>query len=256
MIRQCMAIALACLAFASIAQAEEDIVLGLNQTQVSISTNFNGSEIIIFGAVKRETPIPNTSQLQVVVTVSGPSKPVVVRRKEKKFGIWVNTDAVEVDRAPSFYAVATSGPLRDVLSRVEDLRYKISVPRAIRSVGAPMDISDSAAFTEALIRIRTKANQYQLNEAGVSVDQQTLFRANVQLPAALVEGDYDTRIFLTREGKVIAQYNTLIDVRKVGLERWLYNLSREQSLIYGLLSLAIAIAAGWLASAAFAMIRR
>ena len=119
-----------------------------------------------------------------------------------------------------------------------------------------MDISDSAAFTEALIRIRTKANQYQLNEAGVSVDQQTLFRANVQLPAALVEGDYDTRIFLTREGKVIAQYNTLIDVRKVGLERWLYNLSREQSLIYGLLSLAIAIAAGWLASAAFAMIRR
>jgi hypothetical protein len=48
----------------------------------------------------------------------------------------------------------------------------------------------------------------------------------------------------------------LIDVRKVGLERWLYNLSREQSLVYGLLSLAIAIAAGWLASAAFAMIRR
>jgi hypothetical protein len=72
----------------------------------------------------------------------------------------------------------------------------------------------------------------------------------------LVEGDYDTRIFLTRDGNVVAQYETLIDVRKVGLERWLYNLSREQSLLYGLLSLAIAISAGWLASAAFAMIRR
>jgi hypothetical protein len=72
----------------------------------------------------------------------------------------------------------------------------------------------------------------------------------------LVEGDYGTRIFLTRNGNVVAQYETLIDVRKVGLERWLYNLSREQSLVYGLLSLAIAIAAGWLASAAFAMIRR
>jgi uncharacterized protein (TIGR02186 family) len=237
MIRRCIAIALTCLTFGPMAQAEEDIVLGLNQTEVSIATNFNGSEIIIFGAVKRETPIPDTSQLQVVVTVSGPSKPVVVRRKEKKFGIWVNTASVEVDRAPSFYAVATSGPLRDVLSRVEDLRYKISIPRAIRSVGAPMTIMDSAAFTEALIRIRSKENQYQLDEAGVTVDQQTLFRATVQLPAALVEGDYDTRIFLTRDGNVVAQYETLIDV-------------------YGLLSLAIAITAGWLASAAFALIRR
>jgi uncharacterized protein (TIGR02186 family) len=256
MIRQYFAATLACLTFWTMAQAEEDIVLGLNQTEVSIATNFNGSEIIIFGAVKRETPIPDTSELQVVVTVSGPSKPVVVRRKAKKFGIWVNTASVEVDHAPSFYAVATSGPLHDVLSRVEDLRHKISIPRAIRSVGAPMTITDSAAFTEALIRIRSREDQYQLDEAGVTVDQQTLFRATVQLPAALVEGDYDTRIFLTRDGNVVAQYETLIDVRKVGLERWLYNLSREQSLLYGLLSLAIAISAGWLASAAFALIRR
>jgi uncharacterized protein (TIGR02186 family) len=119
-----------------------------------------------------------------------------------------------------------------------------------------MNITNSAAFTEALIRIRRKSNQYQLIEDGVTVDQQTLFRANVQLPAALIEGDYNTRIFLTREGKVIAQYETVIDVRKVGLERWLYNLSREQSLVYGLMSLAIAIAAGWAASAAFALLRR
>jgi uncharacterized protein (TIGR02186 family) len=242
--------------FTSPARAQEDIVLGLNQTEVSISTNFNGSEIIIFGAVKREVPIPNGPELEVVVTVSGPSKPVTVRRKERKFGIWLNTDSVEVDRAPSFYAVATSGPLEDVLNRVEDLRHKISVPRAIRSVGAPMNISDATAFTDALIRIRTKAAQYQLIEDGVTVDQQTLFRATVQLPAALIEGDYNTRIFLTRDGKVISQHETVIDVRKVGLERWLYNLSREQSLIYGLLSLAIAISAGWMASAAFGLIRR
>lgn len=256
MMRRALGILLGCFAFCAQALAEEGIVLGMNQTEVSISTNFNGSEIIIFGAVKRETPIPDGPELAVVVTVSGPSKPVVVRRKESKFGIWINVDSVEVDRAPSFYAVATSGPFHDVLSRVDDLRYKISVPRAIRSVGAPMTITDAAAFTEALIRIRTNAGQYQLDEAGVTVDQQTLFRATVQLPAALVEGDYDTRIFLTRGGNVVAQYETMIDVRKVGLERWLYNLSREQSLIYGLLSLAIAIFAGWAASAAFGLIRR
>lgn len=254
--RRWLAILAATACLSSPALAQEDIVLGLNQTEVSISTNFNGSEIIIFGAVKREVPIPEGPELGVVITVSGPSRPVTVRRKEKVYGIWVNTDAVEVDRAPSFYAVATSGPLDDVLNRTEDLRHRISVPRAIRSVGAPMDITDSTAFTDALIRLRSKADLYQLIEDGVTVDQQTLFRSTIRLPAALVEGDYTTRIFLTRGGEVVAQYETLIDVRKVGMERWLYKLSREQSLIYGLLSLAIAIAAGWFASAVFVFIRR
>lgn len=233
----------------------ETVVLGLSQNEIAITTNFDGSEILVFGAVKREEPIPEGPPLEVIVTVAGPSLPVNVRRKEKRFGIWVNADAVEVDRAPSFYAVATSGPIADVLSNVEDLRYKISVPLAIRSVGAPMEISDSASFTEALIRIREANNLYQLLEGHVAVDDQTLFRGRIELPAALTEGDYQTRIFLTRGGEVISSYETSIDVRKVGLERWLFGLSREQPVLYGLMSLAIAIAAGWLASAAFSLLR-
>ena len=239
----------------SLPVAAEEVVLGLSQDEIAITTSFDGSEILIFGAVKREEPIPDGPPLEVVVTVAGPSQPVMVRRKENRFGIWINTDAVEVDRAPSFYAVATSGLLRDVLSNTEDLRYRISVPRAIRSVGAPMTIEDAPSFTEALIRIRSKSDLYQLMENHVVVDDQTLFRGRIELPAALTEGAYQTRIFLTRDGEVISNYETVIDVRKVGLERWLYTLSREQPFFYGLMSLAIAIAAGWGASAAFSLLR-
>jgi len=233
----------------------EDVVLGLSMDTVSISTNFDGSEILIFGAVKREGPIPDGPELEVIVTIAGPSQPLTVRRKEKRLGIWVNIDSVEVDHAPSFYAVATSGPLDDVLSEVEDLRHKVSVPRAIRSVGAPSNIQDAVSFTDALIRIRSASDVYQLSEGTVSVDEQTLFRTAIQMPAALTEGKYATRIFLTRGGEVVSFYQTTIDVEKVGMERWLYELSRNQPLIYGLMSLAIAIGAGWAASAAFSIFR-
>ena len=229
----------------------EEVVLGLSKDEVAITTSFNGSDVLIFGAVKRDKPIPDGDPLEVIVTISGPSEAVTVRRKEKRFGIWVNIDSVEIDKAPSFYAVATSAPLRDVLSDIEDLRYKISVPRAIRSVGAPMQIEDAAAFTQAIIRIRSNSDTYQLLENQVSVDAQTLFQTSIQLPAALTEGDYVTRIFLTRSGKVVSTYETSIDVRKVGMERWLYKMSRENSMLYGLMSLAIAIAAGWGAAAIF-----
>ncbi len=243
------------LIFPTFLTAGEEVVLGLSKDKVAITTSFNGSEILIFGAVKRESAIPD-SPLHVVITVAGPSHPIVVRRKDKWLGlIWVNRASVEVDSAPSFYAVATTGPMREVLSDTEDLRRKISIDNAIRSVGAPDNVGNSAEFTEAVIRIRRNAGLYQLLEGQVALDQQTLFRTAIKMPSDLTEGEYSTRIFLTRNGQIISDYETSIDVRKVGLERWLFSLSRENPMAYGLMSLAIAIAAGWGASAAFRLAR-
>ncbi|MDX8347028.1 TIGR02186 family protein [Cognatiyoonia sp. IB215446] len=232
----------------------EEIVLGLSRDQVAITATFEGSDILVFGAIKREAPIPDESDLGVIVTVMGPNEPVIVRRKDKRLGIWVNTDEVEVDAAPSFYAVATSAPMREVLKDVEDLRYGITIPRVIRSVGAVVE--DSASFTRALIRIRAGEELYQVLEGAVDLEQETLFRTAISLPANLTEGEYEAHIFLTRDGKVIDEYITYIPVRKVGLERWLYNLAHDNAFLYGLMSLAIAIAAGWGASAAFSLLRR
>ncbi|MGB0687670.1 MAG: TIGR02186 family protein [Paracoccaceae bacterium] len=234
--------------------AAEEVVLGMSHDEVAITATFDGSEILVFGAIKRESkisPVP----LQVIVAVSGPSEPLLVRRKERKFGIWVNTDTVEVDLAPSFYAVATSAPWDQVVTDTEDLRHKISINRAIRSVGAPMHIENAQSFSDAVMRIRKKSGLYQLRENTVAVDQQTLFRTSIEMPANLTEGNYKTRIFLTRNGQVLSHFETDIAVRKVGLERFLFTLSRENPLVYGLMSLAIAIFAGWSASAVFQFIR-
>ncbi len=233
----------------------EEVVLGLSKDKIAITATFEGSEILVFGAVKREAPIPK-EPLDVIVAVVGPDKPLIVRRKERRFGIWVNVDAVEIDHAPSFYAVATTGPMDEVLSNVENLRHKVSIPLAIRSVGAPAAVGDAQAFTDAVIRIRKNNGAYKVEEGAVSLDEETLFRTSIDMPANLTEGIYVARIFLTRGGDVVSLYETTIDVRKVGLERWLYSLSRQQPLLYGLMSLAIAIAAGWGASAGFRALRR
>lgn len=234
----------------------EDVVADLSQNRVSINTSFDGSEILVFGAVKRSRPLPiDAEQMQVVITVTGPSAPVVVRRKERRFGIWVNTDAIEVDAAPSFYAVASSVPLDQALSHTEDVRHKISVQKAVRTVGEEADGRQTADFTEALIRIREASGSFQTVASPVKLVEETLFSTEVQLPANLVEGVYDVRIFLTRGGAVTAVYTDAITVSKVGLERFIYNLAHEKPLIYGLLSLFIAIAAGWGAAAIFRVLR-
>jgi uncharacterized protein (TIGR02186 family) len=231
----------------------ETVVAGLSRDAISITTNFEGSEILIFGAVSRTAPPPAGSELHVIVTVEGPQRPVTVRRKARRFGIWVNSDAIEVDHAPTFYAVATTAPIDTVLSATEDLRHRVSIPRAIRAVDT--GVEDQERFIEALIRIRTGETLYQLNESTVTLRDQTLFDTSIRLPANLVEGDYRTRIFLTRDRELVDAYTQDITVRKVGLERWIYNLAHDQPLAYGILSLTIAIAAGWLASAVFRYLR-
>lgn len=235
--------------------AQEDVVAGLSQDRIDITADFDGSDILIYGAVKRETALP-TGPLDVIVTVEGPSAPENVRRKSRIAGVWLNTDVVNIDLAPSFYAVATTGPFTEIVSDTEDLRHSISVPRAIRSVGAPQTVENSQEFTDALIRLRTARGLYALNEGSVRLTEQTLFRTDIDLPANLVEGNYKTRIFLLRDKKVVSLYEKTIFVRKVGLERWLFRLAHQQPAVYGILALVIAAAAGWAASAAFRLIRR
>jgi uncharacterized protein (TIGR02186 family) len=151
--------------------------------------------------------------------------------------------------------VASSRPLDEVLTNTEDLRYKISLERMIRSVGAPQGIEDAASFTEAVVRIREANGLYSEARDRIRVTEETLFQTEISLPSNLVEGDYIARIFLTRNKQVVDSFETSITVRKVGLERWIYNLAYEKPLVYGLLSLFIAISAGWLASAVFRVLR-
>lgn len=235
--------------------ASEKVVAGLSQARVSIDANFDGSEILIFGAVKREAPPPDTGPLQVIIALSGPSSPVVVRKKDRVMGVWANRDAVTVDAAPSFYAIATTAPLAEILSDVDDLRHHISLKRMVRTVGEAGRVANVDEFAEALVRIRTQKGLYRVMDGGVELTEETLFRSRIALPANLVEGDYVARIYLIRDRQIVDQFETAIPVRKVGLERWIYSLAHEQPLIYGVLSLAIAIAAGWMAAAVFRVLK-
>lgn len=229
--------------------ADEQIVAGLSQSQVSINATFVGGEILIYGAVKRESAAPE-GPLGVAIVVEGPSHPITVRRKAHRMGIWVNTDSVEVDKAPTFYAVSTSGPFNEVVSPEVDQANHISIPESIRIFESDA-VSDPQAFADAVIRIRGGSGLYKFDEGAVNVSQDTLFDTRVALPANLTEGAYKARIYLTRGGEIVASHVSAINVRKVGLERWLYNLAHEQAVLYGLMSLAIAVAAGWAASTFF-----
>jgi uncharacterized protein (TIGR02186 family) len=244
------------------ARAQDDapfarVIAALNQNRIAITAGFDGSEIFVYGAIARERLSDAApGDLGVLVTIVGPSAPVIVRRKERTLGIWINRESATVSAAPSFYAVATTGPFYETISYTDDLRYDVSLDRGLRFVGATEQISNRDAFLEAVVRLRRADGLYILNPGGVDVIGNTLFRTSFTLPANIVEGVYRARVLLTRERDVIDVFETEIDVAKAGIERAVFDLAQQQPLIYGLLSILVALLSGYGASEFFRYVRR
>ncbi|MEM8570511.1 MAG: TIGR02186 family protein [Pseudomonadota bacterium] len=237
--------------------AQETVVTGLSTENIALNATFNGSQLFVFGAIRRTAPPPaDAGPLDVIITVKGPVKPITVRRKARMFGIWVNEAAVGVRESPSFYAIATTRPLSDLLTETERLRYGIGMDQAVRRVESHPGLTDTQPFAEALVRLREHAGLYEQLDGAVSLAEDTLFQTEIELPANIVEGDYAAEFFLVRDRAVVSSGNATIVVEKTGIERWLYNLSQQQPLIYGILSVVLALAAGWLAATAFRLARR
>lgn len=244
------------LALAGPARAAETIVTGLSENRVAITASYSGSEILIYGAVKRDAPAPSPAPISVIVTVEGPSLPLTIRRKAWVAGLWINREAITVDASPSFYAVATSGEIEEILNNTDDLRYAITIGHAIKAIGSTSEAADAELFIEALQRLQEEDDRFRLDERSVELTDQTLFRTDVRLPANLTEGNYKVRLFLLRDGSVIDHQEKVIVVRKAGLEKIVYDLAHRQPLFYGIISLLMAVVAGWAASAAAQALRR
>lgn len=236
---------------ATIASANESIVSELSQNGVSITANFDGSEIFIFGAIKRDAPVRESAgKLDVIIEISGPPSYAVVRRKERKAIIWVNADSVEMERAPSFYTIAATGPVEELVTEAERSLRNLGLDHAVRVY----DEADED-FREAVIRLHQKDGTYATEITPVTLTEETLFTTKIEMPVNVVEGDYVVKTLLVRDQRVISSSISTIMVRKTGIEKWLYTLAQEQAFLYGLLSLGVALLAGWTASEIFRRIR-
>ena len=92
----------AALLLAGLAPASaERLVTSLSTHQVMISSNFTGTELVLFGSIERDAAtVPRRGGYDLIVTVIGPREGMVTRRKSRFLGIWTNTQSYTFDRAP------------------------------------------------------------------------------------------------------------------------------------------------------------
>ena len=219
------------------------LVADLSRHLVAITTGFAGTDVLLFGAIEEPGDI--------VVVVRGPQRQHLMHRKTRVAGIWVNTASMTFDDVPSFFSVASSRPLEEiatpeVIRREQlDARYTISLPRAKASANVEEE------WRAALIRNKQRENLYPRDAGRVSFSGPQLFRSDVFFPANVPTGSYQVRVYLLRDGHVISAQTTPLIISKVGAEAEIYDFAHEQSALYGIIAIMLALLAGWLAHVAF-----
>lgn len=220
------------------------LIADLSDHLIAITTGFSGTEVLLFGAVAEPG--------EVVVVVRGPNRPVRMHRKSRILGIWVNTATMTFDSAPSFYAVHASSPLDQIAPAAVRARHQMGLDYLdIQLPPAKASPNIAEEWRKALIRAKVRQGHYQGEAGRVTFLGQRLFRSKVFFPANVPTGSYTVETYYLRDGKVVGAQTTPLIVGKVGLEAELFDFAHENSALYGLVAIAMALLAGWLAHTLF-----
>lgn len=224
---------------ASIGLAQVSVVSGTSETDVPITVNFNGQELLVYAAIEN----PRREDVDAIIQIEGPSKPMVVHEKARVFGFWINRYNVDIDAAPSLLAIASNKALGDVITETDRLRQKIGYDYQIRLIGVDNDISDSVPFQEAVARLMQKDGLYFQHDNAITIVENRLLSSKIPLPSNIIEGIYKVRVMVLQNGEMVSEANSELYVTKAGLESSLFNLAMEQPWLYGILSIIVAIVA-------------
>ncbi len=263
-----------------IATEAPGIVAALTQETVEIREDFDGAELVLYGATRGLT-----IQDEIVVVLRGPGRDLLVMQKARSFGIWVNSAPLEFDDVPSYYAIATSLPLETIAHPDELERSGIGLQAMLEANARAMEPSwllrastvvDGRGETEppaepgenseppalirqdrvseyldAIARAGRRDNVFAEAQHGVEILDGGLFRATIALPPLTPVGNYVAEVYLFRGGRPIASRSASLRVEKAGIERFFFEFAHDLPILYGLFCVLMAMVAGYVANLAF-----
>ncbi|MDC8754345.1 TIGR02186 family protein [Erythrobacter sp. sf7] len=231
-------------------QREPILVPEVSQSRIEVRQGFTGANLLLYGAVI--APPGTSDDYDIVVVVKGPTEPVRIREKDRIAGIWMNAGGSDFRSAPSFFAVASSRPIEEIVDERTAAIFELGTDFIQLSPSGQIDPEEQARFARGLVVLREKQGLYQENPEGVRISEGVLYQARIVLPSNVTTGNYTAETFAIARGRVLTSATARIAVEKVGLEGQVVIAAQRWSFIYGLGAIVLSLAMGWIAGRLFA----
>lgn len=235
-------------------QRDAILVPAVSQDEVLVRQGFTGTELLLYGAILDPRGQRGGAQYDIVVVLKGPTEPIRIREKDRILGIWMNAESSDFRSAPSFFAVASSRPVEEIVDQRTAAIYELGTEFIQLSPTGQIEPEKQARFSSGLVDLRQRQGLYKEDMTGVSISEQVLYQARIELPSNVVTGQYTAETFAISRGQVIASAIAEVEVRKVGFERFVEVFSQLYALWYGLAAVLLSVSMGWMAGRLFSYI--
>jgi uncharacterized protein (TIGR02186 family) len=249
--RRLAAVALGALSLSLMAASKPVLVPDISSRSVEIRYSFTGAQLLLFGAILYPGGRVPARPADIVVVLRGPVQPIVVREKQKIAGIWMNADSNRFRSAPSFYAVASSRPISELVDERTAAIYEMGLQNLQLSPGGGALPEKDRRFEAGLLDLRRRQGLYAEHPRGVEVSEGVLYRATISIPSQVPVGTYTAETFLVDRGRVLAAATREIEIEKSGFERFVALAARRHAFLYGIVAVLVSLALGYAAGLLF-----
>jgi uncharacterized protein (TIGR02186 family) len=169
------------------------IEAGASQNHFYIEPSYDGTSVVLFGSVDREKLTGRP--FDIAVTLRGPVKALTIWKKDRRAGLWVNSEGITFEGVPNFYAVLTTKPLAQLAPLEERKAHELGLDALILPLKAEGDVNVQGKapkeFEDALIRLKQSSRLFtEEDQTAIEFFGASLFRARIFLPAAAGPGLY------------------------------------------------------------------
>jgi uncharacterized protein (TIGR02186 family) len=234
------------------AQALPKLVPDVSQREISIQSGFTGENLLLFGAIIYPRGVAPEGQIDVAVVLRGPTRAITLREKQKIAGMWINADSTDFRSVPSYYAIASSRPLKTIVDSKTAAIYELGLDKLQLSPSGEVDAKEQRRFVNGLVDLNRRQGLYRQDGDSVEITDQVLYRARLSIPSSVPVGRYTAETLLIRNGRVIvADDNVQIQIGKSGFEQFVSILAQKYALLYGTIAVLISLLLGWFAGYVF-----
>ena len=232
------------------AQREPILVPEVSQSRIEVRQGFTGADLLLYGAVI--APGAQRPDYDIVVVLKGPAEAIRIREKERIAGIWMNSGASDFRSAPSFFAVASSKPIDELVDERTAAIFELGTRFIQLSPVGEIELTEQSRFADGLVDMRERLGLYKEDPDGVRISEGVLYQARINLPSNVTTGPYTAETFAISRGRVVASATAKIEVVKVGLEGRVVREANRNSLLYGGFAILLSVSMGLLAGRFFA----
>ncbi len=246
--------ALAQIAPAHAQDTDPILVPDISEHDIVLRQGFTGADLLLFGAILDPAGGRVGEGYDVVVVLKGPTEEIRLREKERWFGIWINADTTAYRSVPSFYAIASSRPIADIVDERTAAIYELGLNYLQLSPTDSIDPVEQARFSAGLVDLRQRLGLYAQFEDGVQVSEHVLYRARLPIPSNVIPGRYVAETFAIADGRVITSATSEVQVLKEGFEGVVAEEAEENAFFYGLFAVGLSVFMGWAAGRLFSLV--